>query len=173
MKRQRPHLPTTTATRRLIVSLCILLSALSMEVVLSSSGSLYSLSNGATTTYQGCIPRRRQRQVDVTDISILCDRVFSNDDDGNQVQGYSYFNKPTCLAGDVGKLAIACKSWQLPENTLIVTRSFLMTVSFSSVFSFSSSHIEKRNAVQLNNIHVDGSHFSWPQSHYSQSDRPL
>jgi hypothetical protein len=86
----------------------MLVSVCSVQIVVSSSSNMYSLANGATTTYQGCIPKRRHRQVDVTDVSIVCDHIVSDDDD-QMHHGYSYYNKPTCLAGDVGKLAIACE----------------------------------------------------------------
>ncbi|KAG7352707.1 hypothetical protein IV203_008755 [Nitzschia inconspicua] len=103
--------------RRWFICLPFILSASSVQLAMSSSD-MYPLATGATTTYQGCIRQRRMRKVDVTDVSIVCDRIVSNDDD--QLRGYNYYNKPTCLAGDVGKLAIAFTlKNEMPYNSTI------------------------------------------------------
>ncbi len=92
---------------------CIAISAYIIHVVMSSG--MYSLTNGATTISQECIPRR-QRQVDVTEISIVCDYQASEDNDDATSQRFSYSNKPTCLSGDLGKVAIACKCFVLDDQ---------------------------------------------------------
>ena len=82
-----------------------------------SGSTMYSLENGATPISQDCMPRR-QRHVLVSEVSIVCDSQVADennnnggDDDAyanNNMQRYSYTNKPTCVAGDLGKMSITC-----------------------------------------------------------------
>jgi len=73
------------------------------------------MENGATTISQECLPRR-QRQIDVTEVSIVCDHQNQDDDrnednNNNNDDGISYTNSPSCMTGDLGKIAIGCKCW--------------------------------------------------------------
>jgi hypothetical protein len=113
-------------------SVCIFFFPYTVQFVLSG-GTMYSLENGATPISQDCMPRR-QRQVQVSEVSIVCDyqaaeESNNNGDDNangnyynnNNMQRYSYTNKPTCLAGDLGKMAINCKKffcdgWKLADS---------------------------------------------------------
>ena len=89
----------------------LLVAATSIRCVVSNT-TLQYLKNGGTTISQDCLPRR-QRQVEVTDVSLLCDHLAnddSTDDDSNHYyyRDVSYTNKVTCLPGDLGKVAIGC-----------------------------------------------------------------
>ncbi len=94
--------------------LALLAAVSSIRCVVSNAGLPY-LSNGATIISQDCLPRR-QRQVDVTEVSLVCDHHASNNDDADDSNGnsynynrdVSYTNKRTCLPGDLGKVAIGC-----------------------------------------------------------------
>ena len=70
------------------------------------------LDNGATTISQECLPRR-QRKIDVTEVSIVCDHQQADDDqsqsEDNNDDRISYTNRPSCMTGDLGKVAIGCK----------------------------------------------------------------
>ena len=76
-----------------------------------------SIENSATTISQECLPRR-QRKINVTEVFLLCDsqngtgddqsenQDNNNDDDDDRI---SYTNRPSCMMGDLAKVAIGCK----------------------------------------------------------------
>jgi len=84
-------------------------------VMSTSTNSIFD--NGATTISQECLPRR-QRAIDVTEVSLVCDHQQADDDDdddqsqsedNNNDDRISYTNRPSCMTGDLGKVAIGCK----------------------------------------------------------------
>jgi hypothetical protein len=110
----------TLKIEKLALSIAILVAVSSLRCVISNAASsLPYLSNGATIISQDCLPRR-QRQVDVTEVYLVCDhQAATTDDDTNEGDGNgnnynynrdtSYTSKATCRPGDLGKVAIGCK----------------------------------------------------------------
>ena len=80
-----------------------------------------SMENSAATISQECLPRR-QRKIDVVEVFLVCDTQngngddksgdnsgddnSNNDDDGDSI---SYTNRPSCMMGDLAKVAVGCK----------------------------------------------------------------
>ena len=119
---------------RTIVVVSLLFISVSIQCVFSSN--MYSLTNGQRTISQECVPKR-QRQVDITVVSIVCDRQqisdggggddyysmnseYNNNNNNDNDDGGYYINKPTCYAGDLGKVAVefTIKN-ELPYNSTI------------------------------------------------------
>lgn len=129
--RTRSSGASSSSSRRAGVALAVLVATLSCSiprVVISSNNNYYNeaqsyVQKGAQIISQECLPRR-QRQVIVKEVSLVCDHIVSDDDDddaaavdddninGNNQNnnGFTMYNKQTCLAGDLGKVAIGCKS---------------------------------------------------------------
>lgn len=118
-------------TGRVALAAALMVAAALVRPAVSDDAALLYLTNGAAAISQDCIPRR-QRQVDVTEVSLVCDHQASyssssygdgsdgdqngSDDQGDHDDDYSYrdvsyANKATCLAGDLGKVAIGC-TWR-------------------------------------------------------------